>query len=100
MTDGKTVIDNLQIIATWAAVGKDPIYKGIESKCCEDVEQWTMDAIELIKEQEEKIRELESMNVTASGNGVAIGSVRGGLVIHKQTAKEIHNIKHVDVLNV
>ena len=57
-------------------------------------------ALYLLKEQDEKINELESMNVTASGNGVAIGSVRGGLVIHKQTAKEVYNIKHVDVLNV
>ena len=32
------VVDHLQIIRTWAAVGKDPIYRGIEPKCCEDVE--------------------------------------------------------------
>jgi hypothetical protein len=34
-------------------------------------------------------------NVTATGNGVAIGTVRGGLVI--QRAKEITNIKDVGV---
>ena len=58
------------------------------------------DAIALLKWQEERIKELESMTVSASGNGVAIGAVRGGLVIQKQTAKEIHNVKHVDVLNL
>lgn len=48
------VIYHLQIIRTWAAVGKDPIYHGIEPKCCEDVERWIDDALELLKEQEAK----------------------------------------------
>ena len=46
------VIDHLQIIRTWAAVGKDPIYQGIEPKCCEDVEKWIDEALALLKEQE------------------------------------------------
>ena len=46
------VIDHLQIIRTWAAVGEDPIYQGIEPKCCEDVEKWIDEALELLKEQE------------------------------------------------
>ena len=46
------VMDHLQIIRTWAAVGKDPIYHGIEPKCCEDVEKWIDEALELLKEQE------------------------------------------------
>ena len=50
--DRQRVIDHLQIIATWGAVGKDPIYNGIEPRCCEDVEQWAMDALALLKEQE------------------------------------------------
>ena len=58
------------------------------------------DAIDLLKEQEERIKQLESMNVTASGNGTAIGVVKGGLVIGKQTAKEITNIKHVEVMSL
>lgn len=56
--DIKKVIDHLQIIHTWAAVGKDPIYNGIESKCCEDIEKWTEDTIALLKEQEETIDKL------------------------------------------
>lgn len=58
------------------------------------------DALALLKEQDERIKQLESMNVTASGNATAIGIVKGGLVIGKQTAKEIHNIKHVEVMNL
>ena len=49
------VIDHLQIIRTWAAVGKDPIYRGIEPKCCEDVERWIDEALELLKEQKPKL---------------------------------------------
>lgn len=50
------------------------------------------DALELLKEQEEKILQLESMNVSASGNGTAIGVVKGGLVIQKgQNNKHIVN---------
>lgn len=45
------VIDHLQIIRTWAAVGKDPIYQGIEPKCCEDVEKWIDEALELLQEK-------------------------------------------------
>lgn len=40
-------------------------------------------AIALMEEQGKRIRELESMNIIASGNGTAIGVVHGGLVIKK-----------------
>lgn len=43
----------------------------------------------------EDMPEIE-MNVSASGGGMAIGTVRGGLVI--QRAKEITNIKDVGVM--
>lgn len=48
----QNVIDHLQIIRTWAAVGKDPIYRGIESNSCESIEKWIDDALALLKEQE------------------------------------------------
>ena len=51
--DREKIIDHLQIIRIWAAVGKDPIYNGIEPKCCEDIEKWTKDALDLLKEQGE-----------------------------------------------
>ena len=59
--------------------------------------------IELLKEQQEKIHQLESMNVSASGNGTAIGVLHGGMTIKKeyhQQAKEVYNIGHVDRLDV
>lgn len=48
----QNVIDHLKIIRTWAAVGKDHIYRGIESNSCESVEKWIDDALALLKEQE------------------------------------------------
>ena len=62
------VIDHLQIIRTWAAVGKDPIYHGIEPKCCEDVEKWIDEALELLKEQEEQIEQVEHDLAVAQNN--------------------------------
>ena len=56
--DRKKIIDHLQIIYIWAAVGKDPIYNGIEPKCCEDIEKWTKDVLDLLKEQEKEIKAL------------------------------------------
>jgi hypothetical protein len=61
MKDRKTVIDHLQIIVTWAAVGKKPDYNGIEPKCCEDIEKWTLDALELLKEQEINDKALQAL---------------------------------------
>lgn len=49
------------------------------------------EAIALLKKDEERFKQLESMNVTATGNGTAIGVVQGGLVI-KRSEKEIHNV--------
>lgn len=39
------------------------------------------DVLALLKEQDERIRQLEAANVTATGNGIAIGVVTGGLSI-------------------
>lgn len=58
-----------------------------------------MDTLELLKEQKKLINELQSMNISASGNSTAIGVVHGGLII-KQKAKEIYNIKHVEELTI
>ena len=60
-------------------------------------------ALELLKEQQEKIRQLESKNVSASGNGMAIGVLHGGMTIKKeyhQQAKEVYNIGHIDRLDL
>lgn len=74
-----------------------------QNKVFEAYQQILSDTLELLKEQHEKIRQLESMNVFASGNGTAIGVVHGGMTIKKeyhQQAKEVYNIGHVDRLDL
>ena len=56
------------------------------------------DAISLLKAQEEEIKQLKAMNISASDNAFACGVIHGGVTIH-QKASEITNIKHVDVFN-
>ena len=68
-----------------------------------EVQNIVKSALELLKEQQEKIRQLESMNVSASGNGTAIGVLHGGMTIKKeyhQQATEVYNIGHVDRLDL
>ena len=68
-----------------------------------EVQNIAKSALELLKEQQEKIHQLESMNVSASGNGTAIGVLHGGMTIKKeyhQQAKEVYNIGHVDRLDL
>ena len=68
-----------------------------------EVQNTAKAAMELLKLQQEKIRKLESMNVSASGNGVAIGVLHGGMTIKKeyhQKAKEVYNIGHIDRLDL
>lgn len=52
MADRERVIEHLQIVRTWASVGKEPIYNGIEPRCCENVEKWMDDALALLREQD------------------------------------------------
>lgn len=56
------------------------------------------DALSLLKVQEEEIKQLKAMNISASDNAFACGVIHGGMTIN-QKAKEITNIKHVDVFN-
>lgn len=68
-----------------------------------EVQNTAKAAMELLKLQQEKIRQLESMNVSASGNGAAIGVLHGGMTIKKeyhQQAKEVYNISHIDRLDL
>ena len=45
------------------------------------------------------IENIKLKNITASSNGLAVGEVYGGLVINRQEANEIHNIKNIEVFN-
>lgn len=74
-----------------------------QNKVFEAYQQILSDTLELLKQQQEKIRQLESMNVSASGNGTAIGVLHGGMTIKKeyhQQAKEVYNIGHIDRLDL
>lgn len=58
MTDRDKVISRLQIIRTWAEVGKN--YNGIQGDdCLRDVVDWIDDALALLKEQEPRVLTLE-----------------------------------------
>ena len=50
------LIGHLQAIATWASVGSDPIYHGIEARRCGDVEKWILEAIALIRKARDETR--------------------------------------------
>ena len=68
-----------------------------------EVQNIAKSALELLKEQQEKIRQLKSMNISASNNGTAIGVLHGGITIKKeyhQQAKEVYNIGHIDRLDL
>ena len=57
---------------------------------------------EQIKDQGEEIEKLKKTHIVNTGSGMAIGEIHGGMTIHRtvnQTAKEIHNVKHVEVFN-
>lgn len=60
MIDRDKVISRLQIIRTWAEVGKS--YNGIQGEgCLRDVIDWIDDALVLLKEQERTIVDLRNV---------------------------------------
>lgn len=60
MIDRDKVISRLQIIRTWAEVGKN--YNGIQGDdCLRDVVNWIDDALVLLKEQEPRVLTLEEL---------------------------------------
>lgn len=62
------------------------------------IEKIASDVLSLLKAQEEEIKQLKAMNISTSNNAFACGVIHGGITIN-QKAKEITNIKHVDVFN-
>jgi len=60
MNDRDKVISRLQIIRTWAEVGKN--YDGIQGDgCLRDIVDWIDDALVLLKEQEPRVLTLEEV---------------------------------------
>ena len=57
MADRKTVISHLQIIHTWASFALERDLQFFTPKHLEDITQWVNDALELLKEQEQAMKE-------------------------------------------
>lgn len=67
MIDRDNVISRLQIIRTWAEVGKN--YNGIQGDgCLRDVVDWIDDALVLLKEQEPMVLTLEEVKAIGTQN--------------------------------
>ena len=57
MADRKTVISHLQIIHTWAEFARERDLQFFTAKHLEDIAQWTKDTLELLKGQEQAMKE-------------------------------------------
>lgn len=67
MIDRDKVISRLQIIRTWAEVGKN--YNGIQGEgCLRDVVDWIDDALVLLKEQGPRMLTLEEVKAIGTQN--------------------------------
>lgn len=98
MADIEKTIEGIETIREFFGFGLPS-----QNKVFEAYQKILSDTLELLKEQQENIRHLESMNVSASDNGTAIGILHGGMTIKKeyhQQAKEVYNIGHVDRLDL
>ena len=98
---GQTVMEDIEKVMGWLEGLTFDDWRDYHSDS--EVSNMAKATLELLKEQQEKIRQLESMNVSASDNGTAIGILHGGMTIKKeyhQQAKEVYNIGHVDRLDL
>ena len=56
LIDKETAITHLQIINTWAGFALEKDMNFFTKKTFQDIEEWTMDAVKLLREQPEVIR--------------------------------------------
>lgn len=61
MNDRGKVIDHLKMIIVWAAVGRKPEYDGMNGRTCEDVENWTMEALQIIEADTPRLLKVEEI---------------------------------------
>jgi hypothetical protein len=59
--DRETVITHLQIIHTWAEFARERDLQFFTAKHLEDIAQWADDALNLLKEQEQTIENLNEI---------------------------------------
>ena len=73
MTDRETVISHLQIIHTWAEFARERDLQFFTAKHLEDIAQWTKDTLELLKEQEQAMKEKDGTisNLIAQIKGIS-----------------------------
>ena len=86
MPDRETVITHLQIIHTWASFARERDLQFFTPKHLEDIEQWSDDALALLKEQQEQI---EQMNFI-------YGFVYGGQVKEIKKLVRCNECRHRD----
>ena len=80
MPDRETVITHLQIIQTWAEFARERDLQFFTPKHLKDIAEWTDDTLELLKEQEDKIRQLRLALQILNGNGIKVDTeVKVGL---------------------
>ena len=72
--DRETVINHLQIIHTWAEFARERDLQFFTPKHLEDIAEWSADALALLKEQDEKIRQLRLALQIMKGNGIKVNA--------------------------
>ena len=55
MADRESVITHLQIIHTWASFARERDLQFFTAKHLEDIAQWSDDALNLLKEQDDEV---------------------------------------------
>lgn len=72
MPDREMTITHLQIIHSWAEFARERDLQFFTAKHLEDIAQWADDAMNLLKEQDEKIRQLRLALQIMNGNGIKV----------------------------
>lgn len=87
--DRETVITHLQIIHTWAASARERDLQFFTKKHLEDIAQWSDDAIELLKEQENLLGIQQTADsITFISTGTAQQGEERGIMLGKSWMHE------------
>lgn len=72
MKDREIVITHLQIIHTWASFALERDLQFFTAKHLKDIAQWSDDAINMLKKQEDEIRQLRLALQIMKGTGIKV----------------------------
>ena len=73
--DRETVITHLQIIHIWAEFARERDLQFFTAKHLEDIAQWTDDALELLKEQEDEKKRVMKVIWDTLHEGLSIDTI-------------------------